>query len=188
MAHTGERYMTARRQVVGQENFREDRGWRLRGGLHPDTAAIAAVLAHDGVEVSEAMVLGVGGGLGAGYIVWEFEAHSSPTLVLGFRNAWQYPDRWMRTALDRLHVPYSWHETSGAKRAASTLDDALAAGRPALVTVDCGEIGYWHLPTSESPRGGYPVVVHAIDGDRVPTTGARISRPAVSPAARRRGR
>ena len=38
------------------------------------------------------MVLGVGGGLGAGYILWEFEAHHTPTLVLGFRNQWQYPD------------------------------------------------------------------------------------------------
>lgn len=167
MANTGERYMTARRQVLGQEHSHQVRGWPLRGGTHPDTAAVAAVLAHDGVKLSEAMVLGVGGGLGAGYILWQFEVHDAPTLVLGFRNAWQYPDRWMRTTLDRLHVPHLWHETSGAKRAASTLNDAVAAGRPALVTVDCGEIGYWHLPTSRTPRGGYPLVVYAIDGDRV---------------------
>lgn len=168
MARTGERYMTARRHVVGEQEATEDHGWRLRGGVHPDSAAIAAVLAHDGAEVSEAMVLGVGGGLGAGFILWEFEAHGAPTLVLGFRNSWQYPDRWMRNTLDRLRVPFSMHETSGAKRAASTLDEALAAGRPALVTVDRTEIGYWHLPASTSGHlGGHPVVVHTIDGDRV---------------------
>ena len=50
--------------------------------MHPDTAAVANVLAHHGVvaghtgePLSEAMVLGIGGGLGAGYILWEFEAH-----------------------------------------------------------------------------------------------------------------
>jgi Butirosin biosynthesis protein H, N-terminal/Domain of unknown function (DUF4872) len=168
MARTGERYMTARRQVVGEAAAPgDDHGWRLRGGVHPDSAAIATVLAHDGASVSEAMVLGVGGGLGAGYILWEFESHGTRTLVLGFRNAWQYPDRWASKVLERLGVPFAMHETSGTKGAAARLDAALAAGRPALVTVDRAEIGYWHLPASHSGRGGYPVVVHAIDGDRV---------------------
>ena len=30
---------------------------------------------HTGQPLSEAMVLGAGGGLGAGYILWEFKAH-----------------------------------------------------------------------------------------------------------------
>ena len=167
MARTGERYMTARRHVVGSSPVVEDHGWSLRGGVHPDTAAIANVLAHDGAGVSEAMVLGIGGGLGAGYILWEFEAHGSPTLVLGFRNQWQYPDRWARKALERLGVPFALHETSGPKTAAARLDAALEAGRAALVTVDRAEAGYWHLPASESGRGGYPVVVYGSEGDRV---------------------
>ena len=78
MARTGERYTTARRHVVGAAAGvpapSDDHGWRLRGGLHPDTAAIANVLAHHGASVSEAMVLGAGGGLGAGYILWEFDS------------------------------------------------------------------------------------------------------------------
>ena len=144
-----------------------DHGWRLRGGLHPDSAAIANVLAHHGADVSEAMVLGAGGGLGAGYILWEFEAHGSPTMVLGFRNQWQYPGRWAAKALERLGVPFELHETGGAKGAAAKLDAALAAGRPAIATVDRQEIGYWHMPEHKSGSGGHPVVVYAIDGDRV---------------------
>jgi Butirosin biosynthesis protein H, N-terminal len=168
MARTGERYMAARRHVVGEAAVAaDDHGWRLRGGVHPDSAAIAAVLDHHGAPVSEAMVLGVGGGLGAGYILWEFEAHGAGTLVLGFRNQWQYPDRWARKVLERLGVDFALHETSGAKSAAARLDASLAAGRPALVTIDRAESGYWHLPASHSGRGGYPVVVHAIEGDRV---------------------
>ena len=169
MARTGERYMTARRHVTGETAGAgaEDHGWRLRGGLQPDSAGIANVLAHHGTEVSEAMVLGVGGGLGAGYILWEFEAHASATLVLGFSNQWQYPGRWAGKVLERLGVPFELHETGGAKGAAAKLDAALAAGRPALATVDRQEIGYWHMPEHQSGRGGYPVVVYGVDGDRV---------------------
>jgi hypothetical protein len=176
MARTGERYVTARRHVVGDEPMSVvvDHGYALRGGVHPDTAAVANVLAHHGVvaghtgePLSEAMVLGVGGGLGAGYILWEFEAHGLPTLVLGFRNRWQYPDRWMRAVLERLALPGSLHETGGARKAARQLDEALAAGRPALVTIDRQSIGYWHLPPALEGRGGYPVVVYALAGDVV---------------------
>ena len=143
MAHTGERYMTARRHVVGEQPPpADDHGWRLRGGVHPDSAAISNVLAHHGMEVSEALVLGIGGGLGAGYILWEFEAHNTRALVLGFRNQWQYPDRWAAKTLERLGVPFELHETGGARRAAAELDAALAAGRPALATIDRAVLGH----------------------------------------------
>ena len=57
---------------------------------HRTPHAIAGVLANRGLAprtgqpLSEAMVLGAGGGLGAGYILWEFKAHDSRSLVLGF--------------------------------------------------------------------------------------------------------
>lgn len=175
MAQTGERYVTARRHVVGETDPPVvDHGYRLRGGVHPDTAAVANVLAHHGVvaghtgePLSEAMVLGIGGGLGAGYILWEFEARGGAILVLGFRNRWQYPDRWMQTVLERIAVPAAHRETGGARTAARQLDEALAAGRPALATIERQSIGYWHLPPEMEGRDGYPVVVYAIDGDVV---------------------
>jgi hypothetical protein len=175
MARTGERYVTAHRHVVGDPDpLVVDRGYALRGGVHPDTAGVANVLAHHGVvaghtgePLSEAMVLGVGGGLGAGYILWEFKAHGMPTLVVGFRNRGHYPDRWMRAVLERLAVPASHLETGGARTAARQLDAALAAGRPALATIDRQPIGYWHLPPELEGHGGYPVVVYAAEGDTV---------------------
>ena len=175
MARTGERYVTARRHVTGTaQPAKTDHGYRLRGGVHPDTAAVANVLAHHdvvaghtGEPLSEAMVLGIGGGLGAGYILWEFKAHESATVVIGFRNRWQYPDRWIRALLERLAVPAAHHETAGARTAARRLDAALAAGRPALATIDRGTAGYWHLPQEAEGRGGCPVVVYAEQQGRV---------------------
>ena len=165
MSRTGERYTTARRHVAGDERstLRIDHGHHLSGGVHPDTAAIA----HAVPEVSEAMVLGVGGGLGAGYILWEFEAHDVATLVLGFRREWQYPSRWAMRALERLGVPATVHETGGAAAAAAELDAALGAGTPALTWVDRQLAGWWHLPSYLSGHDGYPVLIYATEGDRV---------------------
>jgi hypothetical protein len=115
MARTGESYTTARRHVL---NALPPASYRLLGGVHPDTHAIAGVLAnrgllapHTGQPLTEAMVLGVGGGLGAGYILWEFKSHDYRTLVFGFRNSWQYPDRWASKTCARLGVPADVHET-----------------------------------------------------------------------------
>ncbi len=86
MARTGESYSTAHRHVAGPSNGSpapvEHCGYRLRGGVHPVSSSLANVLAHHGVragggELSEALVFGIAGGPGAGYILWEF-AHSGP--------------------------------------------------------------------------------------------------------------
>ena len=99
-------------------------------------------------------------------MLWEFEAHHTRTLVLGFRNQWQYPGRWAAKTLERLGVPFELHETGGARGAGERLEAALAAGRPAVATVDRQEIGYWHLHEHLSGHGGYPVVVYGLEGGR----------------------
>jgi hypothetical protein len=58
------------------------------GGINPITAPLRNVLAVQGLDLSEAMLLGISGGLGAGYILWEF--NSRAIIVLGFRNRWNY--------------------------------------------------------------------------------------------------
>ena len=174
MARTGERYTTARRHVVGDPPAPiRTLGYTLRGGLHPDAAAVANVLAHggvanpDGTPVTEAMVFGVMGGLGAGYILWEFEHDDSRMVVLGFRSRWQYFDSGVRTALDRLGVPYEARTTTGARTATRHLDAQLEAGRPAIVWPDRQTVGYWQLPSALDGHGGHPVVVVGAERDLV---------------------
>jgi len=169
MARTGERYTTARRHVLGTSTAPvDDGGYRLRGGVHPDTAALANVLTHGGAPVSEAVVLGVGGGLGAGYILWEFKSHGDVRiLVLGFRNQWQYPGRFSAKVLDRFGVHADVHETGGARGAAARLDTALADGLPAIVMIDAQLLGTWHQPAFLEGHFGYPVVAVRQEGDRV---------------------
>ena len=167
MARTGESYTTARRHVL---NALPPADYRLLGGVHPDTHAIAGVLAnrglvapHTGQPLSEAMVLGAGGGLGAGYILWEFKAHDARSLVLGFRNSWQYPDRWAAKTCARLGVPVAVHETGSAGRADGELRAAVGQGVPAIAWADQQLLGYRHLPAWLEGHGGPPVTVYGID-------------------------
>ena len=173
MAKTGESYVTARRALTSspERPVTLAGGYALRGGMHPDTSAVANLLANtgtagdDGSALSEAAVLGVGGGLGAGYILWEFAAHDTRAVVLGFRNQWQYPGRWMPKVLERLGLEHTLAETGGARRAAATLDEALDAGEPAIAWVDPVPLGYRHSPAWRRGRDGWPVVIAGRDGE-----------------------
>jgi Butirosin biosynthesis protein H, N-terminal/Domain of unknown function (DUF4872) len=167
MARTEESYTTARRHVL---NALPPAEYRLGGGVHPDTHAIAGVLAnrgllapHTGRPLTEAMVLGAGGGLGAGYILWEFKAHDRRTLVFGFRNSWQYPDRWATKTCRRLGVPAAVHETGSPRKADEELRAAVGQGVPAIAWADQQLLGYRHLPAWLEGHGGGPVTVYGID-------------------------
>ena len=173
MAKTGERYAAARRALLRDTpappavESRPAAYW-YRGGLHPDTSVVANLLANQGVTsgltgrpLSEAAILGIGGGLGAGYILWEFQVRPGPILTLGFRNQWQYPavPGWLGKTADRLGLELAVHETAGAKAARLTLDAILDRGTAAAATVDQQEIGTWAQPPELSGYGGCPVVV-----------------------------
>jgi hypothetical protein len=189
MAKTGERYAAARRALVdgaadGQPEPTADAatpsGYRLRGGLHPETATLANVLANQGVisgltgePLTEAAILGIGGGLGAGYILWEFQAehrrkiHRGPVLTLGFRNRWQYPwiPGWTGTTLERLGIEADVHETGGAKGAQEVLDARLDGDVAVIASVDLQSIGTWGRPDDLAGHDGLVVVVFGRDAD-----------------------
>lgn len=146
------------------------------GGIHPETAGLANVLAakqivapHTGLPFTEAMLLGIGGGLGFGYILWEFQAHSHPfkVLVLAYQNNWQYPIRFYETLCRRLGLEFSLHETGGRRAADQTLYDALARSTPAIAWVDRASMPYLQLPNMMKGHLGHFVTVCGLDGDDV---------------------
>lgn len=168
MAQTGESYAAARRHVVGAiDGSTDEAGYQLQGGRHPETAAVTNALADLGVTVpgtgeplSEAMILGIGGGLGAGYILWEFDDGGRRVVTTGFRNNWQYPQKWLPTGPERLGLTAALLETGGAKKATAQLDEVLADDRPVVTAISAGDVGYWHLPEHQSGWMGYPIVVY----------------------------
>jgi Butirosin biosynthesis protein H, N-terminal/Domain of unknown function (DUF4872) len=166
MSKTGESYAAARRSLLG-DTASAGRDGAARG-LHPDTSTVATALALTGtvspvtgLPLSEALVLVAGGGLGAGYILWEFKAADAAIVTLGFRNRWQYPAAWMATAIERLGIDHMVHETGGARAARATLDAILDRGLPAIVAIDVQAIGTWGQPVELFGYSGYPVLVTA---------------------------
>ena len=185
MAKTGERYAAARRSLLASADAAPDpdatKGrddgastYRMRGGLHPETATLANVLANQGVvsglsgkPLSEAAILGIGGGLGAGYILWEFKSREGAILTLGFRNRWQYPwiPGWTGKTLERLGIEADRHETGGAKGAQAALDARLDAGAYVIASVDLRGIDTWGLPDALWGYCGHTVVIVGRDRD-----------------------
>ena len=143
------------------------------GGIHPETATMTNVLAnqgfvspHNGRPLSEAMVLGIAGGLGCGYILWEFKKHDAAIMVLGFQNKWNYTTEFMQNFCDRIKVKAEFLETGGAKTAKKHLDDALADGRFPIAWVDQEKLPYFYLRSMYSGCFGHFVTVFGQEDGR----------------------
>ncbi|GII90006.1 BtrH N-terminal domain-containing protein [Sinosporangium siamense] len=165
MAKTGESYTAALKHLTVDDP--RVGGWRFLSGVHSASSAVTSALVNAGVPVSEAAVFLAGGGIGAGYILWEFKEHRSAHLVMGFTNRWQYHDSFLCKTLERLGVPHRVHRTGGAKAAAKYLTEELEAGHPCIVLPDRYHIGYWGLPAHLDGYGGHPVLVYRHDAGGV---------------------
>lgn len=167
MARTGERYTTARAHLLAEHAATEPDGllpgWQRTGGVQPDLAAVANALHHVGVTgvlgepIDEIDVLGLSGGVGFLYGLFEWEGYG-PTLTLTTRND-SMPDATVEQALSRAGVAFEVEETTSANKAAATLVARLEEARPVLLTVD--ESGLADS-LSNPETGGYPRVVGAI--------------------------
>jgi Domain of unknown function (DUF4872)/Butirosin biosynthesis protein H, N-terminal len=177
MGKTGESYTTARSRLrPDPDPARPDAGagghGRLRG-RHPDTAAVARLLDALGVTdpasgqpLSEPMVLGVGGGIGVAYFVFEYEDQT--TLYLGGRlNPFVAKQDPTEAALARLGVPAQVRRTTSPAAAERQLRAALDQGRPVIATVDMATLRYRAVPAEL--RGMIPqeVLVELRDGEPV---------------------
>lgn len=144
-----------------------------RDGKHADTTALGRALAgldivapHTGRPLSEAMLLGIGGGIGGGY--WLFEFTGAPkALVLGARYRWHQQHLFLSGLCERLGVPLDVHETAGARAAGRHLEAALATGRPFVAWVDQAALPYLALGSQWERFWIYVVGVRGTD----PATG-----------------
>jgi hypothetical protein len=170
MGKTGEAYTTARAQL--RPNPDPGRPGPLRG-RHPDTAALTRLLAALGVTdptggrpLTEAMALGIAGGIGFAYFVFEYE--DLTTLYLGGRiNSYVQEQDATEAALTRLGVPFQARRTTGPATAERQLRAALDQGRPALVTVDVARLGYRAVPDWLCGMTPQDVLVEPGDDDPV---------------------
>ncbi|MFI6317524.1 BtrH N-terminal domain-containing protein [Nonomuraea sp. NPDC050556] len=125
---------------------------------HHESALLHRAL---GGALSEAMVFGLGGGVGFMYFVFEYQGQVQPTMTVV---AQAHPAPMIPLALDRASVPHEVRQTGSAKVAERNLREALASGRPAICRV-----GRFQLPWR--PDLPFPdpvdVAVTGLDGETV---------------------
>ncbi|SDI88716.1 protein of unknown function [Actinokineospora alba] len=170
MARTGETYTTARRHVLAQRTDLSPfptavlPGYTATGGgTHPPSTLLRNLLAHRGVSFSEAMLAGLGGGIGFLYAVFEYKDFPYPTMTVV---AQHHPEPFLPAALARLGFTTSVTTTSSAKVAARRLAETLAGGAAAVCTLDRAALP-WHGVVDPVFGDPHDVAVIGADDDTV---------------------
>jgi len=168
MARTGESYTTANRQVTTHRPSGDIPG-AVPGypgfgvEVHRPSSLCRHLLGQAGLPLSEAMVCGLGGGIGFLYAVFEYRTEPIPMLTIV---AQHHPEPWLAAVTRNLGITTARTTSTTPSAALGKLDRALDAGRPALITVGRGLLP-WHPGVDPVENAdGFPIVVAGRrDGD-----------------------
>ncbi len=172
MQKTGERYTAARRHVLAQALPAATDGperFHLPGNV-PATTALRVLLSAanvrptGGVEsLSEALLFGIAGGVGAGVFAFRYEKEDFSSFFVAGRHLWQDDLAYLQTACQRLGIGCQIRETGGAKTAEKQLRAALETGQSVVAWVDAAGLPR-RVARPEMEGGLYHVVtVYGID-------------------------
>jgi hypothetical protein len=149
-------------------------------GRHWETGSVRNALAYQGVKaphtggpLSEALLLGVSGGINFGYFIFHYEGYD-PQLSLLTRNTFDP----LQTLLERLGINQNVLQTASAEKGHANLMDVLESGRPAIVWADVMSLPYNAYQPDEQYWDMQPVVVFGHDGQQAHIAD-RSSRPLI---------
>jgi hypothetical protein len=143
--------------------------YRHSGGKHHETAHLRNILdhlgvrsPHDGKPYTEEMLLGIGGGIGAGYFLYEM--CGCVWLSIGGRHLWQSTKaEFIQGICGRIGGRVTTKEAGGQRAAVENLHEALGRGRPAIVWVGLAGLPYHAVPIEWLKGITYSVVVYGFD-------------------------
>lgn len=135
-------------------------------GVHCGSTALANALRTSGVELSEAMVFGLGAGLGFCYLS---SSELSPSHFFLGRAA-----HLERTACEVLGVDAVVRTADDPAIAWEGVRDALERGVAPILTTELSELPYWRTRT---PFGGHRIVIAGHDPEREVALVADTDRP-----------
>ncbi len=138
-------------------------------GRHWETGSIQNALAlqgikapHTGKPYSEALFLGVSGGIAFGYFTFEYKGYLPHVAILP-RNTFNP----FSTILERLGIAQDIRQTGKAETAEKNLRDALESGRYPLVWADAFSLPYNDLSLDKGMWAMWPILVIGVDADSV---------------------
>lgn len=147
--------------VLSNYHHFEGRHWET-GPLHNLLAFQGIPAPHTGKPISEAMLLGISGGIAFGYFTFAYGGYD-PHVALLTRNTFDPLD----TIYDRLALPREILQTSKPETGLKNLTDVLESGHPALVWLDAFSLPYRMLPYDPRNWMQVPVVVYGVEGEHV---------------------
>jgi hypothetical protein len=124
-----------------------------RGGLHCETTALGVLLRHQGLDLSEPMLFGLGSGLS--FVYWDSKAMDFPFLGGRVR-----PFDLTRNLAARLDLELVVRETTSPRKAWENVAAPLAAGRPVGLQLDSYHLDYFG---SKVHFGGHVVALYGYD-------------------------
>jgi hypothetical protein len=129
------------------------KGVDARGTQHCETSALGVLLRHQGLDLSEPMLFGLGSGLS--FIYWDSKNMDFP--FLGGRVK---PFELTRNLAARLGLELVVQETGSARKAWENVATAIDAGRPVGLQLDSYHLDYF---TSKVHFGGHVVALYGYD-------------------------
>jgi hypothetical protein len=123
---------------------------------HCVTGSMRHVYVFNGHDISEEMLLGIGGGVGFSY--WHFKGQPP---FMGGRGGFKPPME--EVTGQRTGVKIESHTTTSARKARRTLLHMLDAGQPLMIQCDMGFLPYFDFGGQEYHFGGHVVVVCGYD-------------------------
>ncbi|MER6142636.1 BtrH N-terminal domain-containing protein [Streptomyces sparsogenes] len=124
-----------------------------RGTRHCETTALGVLLRHQGLDLSEPMLFGLGSGLS--FIYWDSKNMGFP--FLGGRVK---PFELTRNLAARLDLELVVRETTSPRRGWDNVASAIDAGRPVGLQLDSYHLDYF---TSKVHFGGHIVAMYGYD-------------------------
>ena len=143
------------------------KGYRHFAGRHWETGAVQNYFAYRGVKAphtgqpyTEAMLMGVSGGILMGYFSFAYKGHD-PHVAILTRNTFNPLD----TLLVRLGVIQHVLQTTDAKKGLKNLLNTLEEGCPAIVWADAFSLPYNGLTPKSDWWAVFPILVYGYEAD-----------------------
>jgi hypothetical protein len=146
------------------------RHWET-GSIHNALALQGVKAPHSGKPYSEALLLGISGGITFGYFTFEYQGYL-PHVAFLTRNTFNP----LSTILERLGIAQDIQQTNKAETAEKNLRETLESGLYPILWADQFSLPYNCLPKDEPMWGMMPILAVEMDGESV-TIADRSSQP-----------